>query len=142
MGGFVPDNDVTAGAAALHGAGLWIALHLLLLLGLSARVVVLRLRHRVSLGDGDVPELTRAGRAFGNAAEYTPSGLVAVLALALLPAPLLVHAVGGLLFAGRLVHAFGLSRFGGISFGRTAGMVLTWTAYGVAAASLLLFFAL
>ena len=140
--GFVPEADASAGVAALQGAGLWIALHLLLLLGLSFRVVMLRRRHRVGLGDGDVPELTRAVRVFGNAAEYTPAGLIAILTLALLPAPLLAHAVGALLLAGRLAHAFGVSRSGGVSFGRTAGMLLTWAAYGVAAGALLLFSAL
>jgi len=52
---------------AAHAAALWIGLCLILMLVLSVRVVRLRRRHRVELGDGDIPELTQAIRAFGNA---------------------------------------------------------------------------
>ena len=135
----VVDADVAVGGAALQGAALWIALHLLLLVLLSFQVVWLRRKHRVGLGDGGAPELTRGGRVFGNAAEYVPAGLVAILTLAIFQAPLLVHVVGALLFAGRVAHALGLSRTGGVSVGRTVGILLTWSAYIVAAAALLLF---
>jgi uncharacterized membrane protein YecN with MAPEG domain len=54
---------------ALQAAAFWAALHLLLMVGLAAGVIRLRRRLRVGVGDGGVPELTRAGRAFGNAAD-------------------------------------------------------------------------
>ena len=59
-------------ATSPHAAALWVGLHIFLLLTLSALVVRQRRRHHVELGDGGVPELERAIRAFGNAAEYAP----------------------------------------------------------------------
>jgi uncharacterized membrane protein YecN with MAPEG domain len=117
-------------ASAAHAAALWAGLSLLLMLALSVRVVRIRRVRRVGLGHGNVPELERATRAFGNAAEYVPAALVALLLLAVLGAPvLLVHVAGLALFAGRALHAVGLSRSGGASWPRTIGMVLTFLFY-------------
>src|SRR3954470_8672711 len=111
---------------AAHAAALWIGLCLILLLVLSVLVVRQRRRHGVELGDAEIPELTRAIRAFGNATEYVPGGLVALVALAMPGAqPLLVHGVGFVLFAGRLIHAISLSRSGAASQARSAGVFLT-----------------
>ena len=62
-------DAVTSG----HAAALWVGLHLILLLVLSLLVVRQRRRHKVALGDGGVPELAQAIRAFGNATEYVPA---------------------------------------------------------------------
>lgn len=127
-------EDIAAGEAV----ALWTGLHLILLLVLSALVVRQRRRHRVAIGDDGIPELVRAQRAFGNATEYVPAGLVALAALAMAgAAPGLLHAIGGVLLVGRLCHAVGLTLTGGPSIARTAGMVLTWLAWLGAAASLL-----
>ncbi|WP_397396418.1 MAPEG family protein [Phenylobacterium sp.] len=123
-----------------HALALWCALHLLLLLGLSLLVVRQRRRHGVALGDGDVAELARAIRAFGNASEYIPMGLVGLTALTLAGAPGLAVHIGGLvLFAGRLAHAIGLSRSGEASPLRAAGVAATWAAYIFLAAALLFY---
>jgi hypothetical protein len=112
----------------------------LILLTLSLLVVRQRQRHKIQFGDGGEPELARAIRAFGNAAEYIPAGMVALAALALAGAhPLAVHTAGLLLFVGRLAHGIGLSRSTGASFLRSAGMVLTWVAYILAGVALLIF---
>jgi uncharacterized membrane protein YecN with MAPEG domain len=127
-------------APAAHAAALWVGLSLILLIVLSVRVVRLRRRHGVALGDAEIPEPTHAIRAFGNASEYVPGGLVALVALAVTGAqPWLVHAVGLLLVAGRLTHAVGLSRSGEASLPRAAGILLTWVAYLAAGAALLIF---
>jgi uncharacterized membrane protein YecN with MAPEG domain len=129
------DNVVTP---ASHAAALWAGLLLLLLLVLSALVVRQRQRHRVLFGDGGVEAVLRASRVFGNAAEYIPAGLAALAILALTGArPLVVHGVGVLLLLGRLAHAWGLSSSAGLTFSRTAGMVLTWLAFLIAGALLL-----
>jgi uncharacterized membrane protein YecN with MAPEG domain len=129
-------------AASAHAAALWAGLHLILLLVLSVLVTRQRRKHGVASGDGGVPELSRAIRAFGNAAEYVPTALAALAILALNGAsPLLVHPLGFLLFAGRILHGFGLSRSGGPSWFRTVGALATWVAY-VAAAAALLFYAI
>ena len=113
-----------------HAAALWVGLHLILLLVLSVLVVRQRRAHGVVLGDDNIPELTQAVRAFGNATEYVPAGLIAIAVLAIVGAPPMeVHAMGVLLFVGRMVHAVGLSRSGGSSILRSAGVIATWLAY-------------
>ncbi len=119
--------DVTPSA---HAAALWVGLHLILLIVLSVLVVRQRRAHGVVLGDNDIPELTQAVRAFGNATEYVPSGLIAIAVLAMAGAPpMIVHTTGLILFVGRVAHAIGLSRSGGSSVLRSAGVTLTWLAY-------------
>ena len=127
---------------APHAAALWVGLHLILLLVLSVLVTRQRRKHRVSLGDGGVPALNQAIRAFGNATEYIPAALVGLGVLAVAgAAALLIHSIGFILFAGRVLHAIGLSSSSGTSWPRVAGAVATWVAY-VAAAAALLFYAI
>jgi uncharacterized membrane protein YecN with MAPEG domain len=125
-----------------HAAALWVGLHMILLLVLSVRVVQQRRKHHVAFGDGGEPDLIQAIRAFGNATEYVPTGLVglAVLAFAGAP-PMVVHPIGIVLLAGRVGHAVGLSRSGGPSLPRTIGVIATWVAY-IAAAAALIFYAI
>jgi hypothetical protein len=126
---------------AAHAAALWAGLLMLLMLVLSVLVVRQRERHGVLFGTGDVPDLERAIRAFGNAAEYIPAGLAALAVLAAVGArPLVVHGFGALLLAGRLAHAWGLSRSSGATIGRRSGMALTWLAFLIGGC-LLLFYA-
>lgn len=127
-------------SASAHAAALWVGLHLILLLVLSVLVVRQRRSHGVALGDGGVPQLTQAVRAFGNATEYIPAGLIAVVALALVGAPpLVVHAAGLTLLVGRIAHAVGLSGTGGASLPRAAGVILTWLAYILGAVALIFY---
>lgn len=129
-------------AASAHAAALWAGLCLILLLVLSVLVTRQRRRHRVEAGDGGVPALNQAIRAFGNATEYIPAALVGLGLLALVGAPpLLIHPIGATLFVGRLLHAFGLSRSTGTSWPRAAGALATWISY-VATAAALLFYAI
>lgn len=115
----------------LEIAAIYAGLNILLLLALSVRVMLLRRAKRVSLGDGGDPELRRAMRAHGNAAEYIPAGLAGLILAALLdpatPAWLL-HASGGALTLGRFAHAIGLT-LGDLNPGRPIGMTLTWAAF-------------
>jgi len=123
-----------------HAAALWVGLNLILLLILSGLVVRLRQKHKIALGDGGIPELARAVRTFGNAAEYIPTGMAALAVLAVVAAhPATIHIVGLLLFAGRLIHGVGLFNTGGASIPRALGMVLTWLGYLFAAVVLLLY---
>ncbi len=123
---------------SIHAAGLWSGLLILLLLTLSGLTVRRRRRHLVAFGDGGNEDLTSASRAFGNAAEYIPAGLVALTLLALTGAnPLMIHVIGGTLMVGRIVHAVGLIFQKGPSLGRVAGMILTYLALIVAAVSLI-----
>lgn len=122
---------------AAQAAALWSGLLILLLVILSVRVVLQRQKHRVVLGDGGNPDLTLAGRVFGNATEYIPVGVAALAVLTLLDMPAYtIHAVGGVLFLGRVLHATGLSA-GKPTPGRLIGMILTYLAL-IAAAGMLI----
>lgn len=125
---------------AIRAAALWSGLLILLLISLSGLVVRLRRRHMVGFGDGGNAQLTATGRAFGNASEYAPVGLAALILLALIGAPaLMVHGVGATLLTGRVVHALGLLFQKGPSLGRVLGMILTWLALLAAAVGLIAF---
>src|SRR5688500_12852530 len=128
--------------ASAHAAALWASLNLVLLLVLSVLVTRKRRKHRVETGDGGVPALHQAIRAFGNAAEYIPAALagLAILALAGAP-PMVIHPLGAIFLAGRILHAISLSRSTGATWLRAAGALATWISYvGLAAA--LLFYAI
>lgn len=125
---------------AIQAAALWSGVLILILLGLSGLVVRRRRRHQISFGDAGNPEMTSAARAFGNATEYIPAGLIALILLALIGAPAsLIHAIGATLVVGRLIHALGLMFQKGPSLGRVLGMLMTWIALLVGAVSLIAF---
>ena len=129
-------------AASVHAAALWAGLLLIVLLVLSVRVTRQRRLHRVEIGDGGVPALNQAIRAFGNATEYVPAALAGLALLALVGGPpLLIHPIGLTLFVGRVLHAVGLSRSTSTSWPRAAGALATWISY-IAMAAALLFYAI
>jgi len=107
--------------------GLYVALGVLLVLVLAVRVVMWRWTARIGIGDGDDKELRKRIRAHGNAVEYLPIGLLALLLLDLDgTAPVLLHACGIALIVARIAHAIGLSRTGGTSPERFFGITLTF----------------
>lgn len=115
-------------------AGLYGGLIALLLLVLAARVVLLRRRLNVGLGDGGQKELQRAIRAHGNLVEWAVPGILLLLVAELNRGPAsLLHLCGLAILVGRLLHAFGLSRSSGQSFGRFTGSALSWSALAVLA---------
>lgn len=96
-------------AGPLYAAGLWVAFSLILLLILSGLTSANRRRHRVSIGDGGKAQVAAASRAFGNAAEYMPIALIALVMLALSGYPVwTIHLVGGAFAVGRVLHAIGM----------------------------------
>ena len=133
----MPTLNALSAFTAVQAASLWSGLLILLLIGLSGVVVRRRRRHLIAFGDAGNEQMTTAARAFGNAAEYIPAGLIALVLLALLGAPVhLIHAVGATLLLGRIVHALGLLFQKGPSLGRVLGMALTWIALLVGAVAL------
>lgn len=106
---------------------IYAALSTLLVIVLALRVVQLRQRHKVGLGDAGERALQQCIRVHANALENLPLGLLLLLLLELggTSVPVL-HAVGGTLFAARLLHAWGFSRHSGTSFGRFVGTLVTW----------------
>lgn len=103
----------------------------LLLLGLSLRVSLLRIRHKVSLGDGEVKPLRWAMRAHGNAAEHGP---VLILLLALIEAGgapgVVAHLFGAAGLAARALASYGLATGGRAGFTpRSVGATITLLLY-------------
>jgi uncharacterized membrane protein YecN with MAPEG domain len=97
------------------------------LLVLAWRVVRLRQREQIGLGDGGHPELQRATRVHANFTEYVPLALVMLLAFEVAGGPAaLTHAFGAVLLIGRVLHAQGLGSHSGYSKGRFLGTLLTW----------------
>lgn len=118
---------------------IYAALLALLFVFLSLRTIRLRRRHRVTLGDGDNPDLRRAMRAHANFAEYVPFALLLVYCVEGEGAhPALVHALGLALLAGRLLHAWGVSQPREDFRFRVTGMVLSFGVLLTAALLLLL----
>ncbi len=130
--------DLNADNSALHAAALWSGLILLLLVALSVPVALSRRRNKIGVGDGGLESLNLRARAFGNASEYAPAIIGALILLALVGYEAWVlHALGATFLVGRVLHAWGISRSSGASLGRVVGMALTWTAYVVAAGALI-----
>ena len=100
---------------------------------LSMRVVRLRMKTGVGIGDKGEPDLKRSVRVHANFSEYDPLALVLLALLEMVGFDLsnewdktrYIHGLGITLVAARLLHAIGLSRKPGMSLPRGAGHMLT-----------------
>lgn len=118
--------QILTSMTALHAAALWSGLSILLMVLLSFRTIFARRSLKVSFGDGGDALLTSLSRAFGNAAEYIPVGLIILVLMALTGFQAMwIHIIGGGFLLGRILHAWGLSKPKQPSFGRMSGMILT-----------------
>lgn len=115
----IPVTAITAGLLSLF------------LIVLSYRVIKIRRKNRISLGDGDNVDLRRAMRGQANFVEYAPVGIM-LLFIAELQSlwivPLTILAA--ILLAGRLMHGYAFAFTAGNVFLRTRGMQLTFIAIG------------
>jgi len=110
----------------MHTAPYFTAFGLLTILH-AYRIIRLRLKYKVGIGDGGVPELARMVRVFGNYVEYVPLGLILLIGLEFVQAPVwYMHICGITLLLGRILHALGISRTAGKSGERMTGMALTF----------------
>lgn len=110
-----------------------LAAHVVLAVVLGVRVIQLRLRHGVGIGDGDQRPLRRAIRVHANFVEWVPLALLCVAAAELRGASeVWIWGLGAALLISRLGHAVGLQRSIGTSVGRSGGMMLMFTVMLVA----------
>jgi uncharacterized membrane protein YecN with MAPEG domain len=117
---------VTVAALPVPITALYAGLLALLLVVLTLRVVRLRWKFRVGLGDGGEKAMTRAIRVHGNAIEHVPIALLLLLVAELNHAgPMLLHACGAVLVVARVLHAVGLGKSAGASWQRATGTVGT-----------------
>jgi len=104
------------------------------------RVIVLRNRHKVSLGDGGNADLLQAVRAFGNLMEYAPFGLVLLFALEYVGAPVwYLHLCGATLVVGRLLHSYAFMKPNIAMRERVSGMMLTFASVLLSSVGVTLF---
>ncbi len=121
--------------------GLYAAIFGLFLVGLSYRVIRMRMKYRVGLMDGGHIELTQAIRVHGNAIEWIPIFLILLACTESHHlAPLWLHAAGILFLIARSLHVYGITTTSGRSFGRLYGMVGTWSVIFALAAYNVFFF--
>ncbi len=109
--------------------GFWAALILLMQIYMTLRVGLVRQKHKVSLGDGDNPDLYARIRAHGNFTEILPLPLLGLMLLALLNAnDYALHAIGALLLIGRVFHLIGMGGKHNAGPGRPIGMMMNMLA--------------
>jgi uncharacterized protein len=106
---------------------IYVGLFAILLVLFSLNVSRVRAKLKINLGDNNDPTMLQACRIHGNFAEYVPLALlVIVLVEGAGNAGWVVHLLGLALLLGRILHAWGINQTPGISFGRAAGMGLTY----------------
>jgi uncharacterized membrane protein YecN with MAPEG domain len=129
-------------AHALTVSPLYVGLCAVIFFVLSVRVIRMRGRRRVNPGHSGDNDLETAIRIHANFAEYVPFALlVIVLVEATGFSRYWVHALGIALVVGRLLHAWGLTQERQPSYGRIAGMTLTFAVLVTGGALLIVRFA-
>lgn len=100
----------------------------LLFFYMSVKVIKLRIRNQISIGDNGNQTLAYAVRAHANFAEYVPITLVLLAFLENTGTSIYaLHAIGIMLLVGRLLHAYSFLGSHGVR-PRQMGMVLTFIA--------------
>jgi len=94
---------------------------------LAFRVSLMRMRYRISLGDGGKSDLSQAIRAHANFVEYVPFTLLLLLIASVFQANLYLVLVGCLLLLlHRVLHAVGMRPEGAVNPFRRSGALLTY----------------
>ena len=90
------------------------------------RVGQIRIKEKISIGDGNSPALVARIRAHGNYTETAPFALIGLIALAMLSAPsIALHLFGAIFLLGRLLHAHGMAQKNANGKGRFYGTLMT-----------------
>ncbi len=104
----------------------YFVLNALIFVWLTLRVVAIRRRERISLGDADNSDLRKRIRSQGNFTETFPIAFIGLILVAMIGASSwILHLFGIGLTLGRALHAHGMMQKGAIGAGRPAGMVTT-----------------
>ncbi|WP_170308317.1 MAPEG family protein [Parashewanella tropica] len=105
---------------------IYAALLTLLLITLAFKVISLRRKHRISIGNGGNQDLAAARAAMSNASEYIPIFLILLFSFEYLSqSPLFTHLIGSIFIIGRCMHAFAISNH--TLQARFWGMILTFS---------------
>lgn len=107
-------------------AAIYAAIHGLLAVVLTVRVILYRVKSRINAGDGGNAGLAQAIRAHANFAEQVPLALLLIVTAEMVGTPAAaIHALGAVLVIARLFNAVGLSRSLGPTMPRQSGAGLT-----------------
>ncbi|MBV1910271.1 MAG: MAPEG family protein [Kangiellaceae bacterium] len=99
----------------------------ILLIVLSYNVAGKRRALKIGIGHGESKSLNRAIRVQANFVEYVPFALILLMIFENNHAnSWIVHIAGAALVIARVLHAYGLGKTVKVSFGRFAGICLTW----------------
>ena len=105
----------------------------LMLVALSWRIMAMRAKLEVMVGDGGEKDLSVAVRMQGNFIEYVPMALLLIAFNEIIARPSwIIHALCLLLLAARLAHIHGMSRKNAMGRGRRIGAMMTFTVVVVA----------
>ncbi|MFK7865489.1 MAG: MAPEG family protein [Pseudohongiellaceae bacterium] len=106
---------------------IYIAILGLVFAPMTLRVGLYRVKSRVSLGNGDDPELLRRIRGQANFIETVPMALFLLITMELIGAPSIwLHTLCSALVIGRVAHYLGLTEIAPMVF-RVGGMIATLT---------------
>lgn len=112
---------------ALSAVGIYAALNMAILIWIAVETTRLRVKYKVSIGDGDIKHLTRIIRGHANAIENMPIFLIMLVVAALLGMPALaVHGLGLIFTIGRGFHAWHFIQEDAPSWQRGGGYGLTF----------------
>ncbi len=99
----------------------------LMLVALSWRIMAMRARLEVMVGDGGEKNLNIAVRMQGNFTEYVPMALLLIAFNEIIARPSwIIHALCIVLVAARLAHVHGMSRKNALGAGRRIGALMTF----------------
>lgn len=100
----------------------------LMLVALSWRIMAMRAKLEVMVGDGGERNLSIAVRMQGNFIEYVPMALLLIAFNEIIARPSwIIHALCLLLLAARIAHIHGMSRKNALGAGRRIGALMTFT---------------
>jgi hypothetical protein len=106
---------------------LYLGLFLIMMLWFSFRIIKLRRKLRIGLGDGGNAEMLRAIRVHGNFIEQVPMTLLGLVLMELQGMHFIIlHILGITLLIARLLHAKGITESSGVSKGRFIGSLITF----------------
>jgi uncharacterized protein len=118
--------------------GLYAVPLVVLMIGLSTHVTILRASTGISLMDGGNPQLAERIRRHGNFIENVPSVLLLMLIAELMGSSgLWLHPAGAFLLAGRVLHALGIRHDNAKTLPRIFGGMATTLAALISSGSIL-----
>ncbi|MEC4727444.1 MAPEG family protein [Shewanella sp. D64] len=109
-------------------SGLYISITAILVVMLAMRVVKLRRKYKIGIGNSDNKELRIASRVHANLVENASIAMILLLVAELNGLnPMVLHLLGIVWVIGRILHAIGLTKGrGGYHLGRFWGGLLSW----------------